>query len=558
MDDQNKKPEDNLFGFRYGSDNESNREANAEKGPEFRYSEGSDYREDASFGETESPDAGYVSPRGETRFTYGPFGSDSERGAGYGSAYDSADAQRPASPAVQPSDREYRPFTVSGGGKNWEASQPPRRSSVRSIFASFMAGVVVVGGLMFAADRGDWFSTKAAVPASSSIASASDNGGAKTVANITDTVRPNNIAKIFEQASPAVVKIETFVQASRSSGGGSGNSWFDDNPLFRQFFGDEYGGGGDGGNNGNGGNGGSGDGSGSLQEAGMGSGFIFDSTGYILTNQHVIADADQIKVTVTGHQEPYIAKLLGSSHDLDLAVLKIEGTGFPTLKLGDSGAMNMGDWVVAIGNPYGFDHTVTVGVLSSNEREISIQDSDGTRNYEHLLQTDASINPGNSGGPLINLNGEVIGINTAVSSQAQGIGFAIPTSTITEVLDNLKNNTKIPAKPSPFIGATLQDISSSAARQLGLDSTDGSLVNSILYNSPAYKADLRQYDVILGMDGKTYKTKEELISAIQKKAVGDKAILNVYRDGKKIDLTLTIGNKSDFDDQSQQQQRRQQ
>ncbi|WP_271750428.1 S1C family serine protease [Cohnella sp. JJ-181] len=561
MDDQNKKPEDNLFGFRYGNEREEKGETQTTKGPEFGYS-GSAAERDGSAGETASasdtPDSGYLPPREETRFTYGPFGTDRERSSAYGSAYEGAEAQRPATPAVQPADREYRPFTVSGSGRNWEASKPPRKSSVRAIFASFMAGVVVVGGLMFAADRGDWFSTQAAAPASAAVASASDNGGAKTVANVSDVVRPNNIAKIFEQASPAVVKIETFVSASSGGGGGTGN-WFDENPLFRQFFGDEYGdgSGGNGGGSGNGSGGGT-DGSGSLQESGMGSGFIFDSTGYILTNQHVIADADQIKVTVTGHQEPYTAKLLGSSYDLDLAVLKIEGADFPTLKLGDSGSANMGDWVVAIGNPYGFDHTVTVGVLSSNEREISIQDSDGTRNYEHLLQTDASINPGNSGGPLINLNGEVIGINTAVSSQAQGIGFAIPTSTITEVLDNLKSNTKIPAKPSPFIGATLQDISSSAARQLGLSSTDGALVNSILYNSPAYKADLRQYDVILGMDGKSYKTKEELIEAIQKKAVGDKAILNVYRDGKKIDLTLTIGNKSDFADQSTEQQPQQQ
>lgn len=563
MDDQNKKPEDNLFGFRYGNEREENSDAGttdtgAAKGPEYRYSNQADASEEghseAATG-SDTPEAGYAPRSEETRFTYGPFGagSDRERGTAYGAAYDSGASERPATPAVQPADREYRPFTVSGNGRNWEASKPPRRSSIRSVFASFMAGVVVVGGLMFAADRGDWFSTKAAAPAAAAVASASDNGGAKTVANVTDTVRPNNISKIFEQASPAVVKIETYVKAS--SQGGSGNSWMDDNPLFRQFFGDEYGDG-SGGGSGNGSGNGS-DGSGSLQEEGMGSGFIFDSTGYILTNQHVIADADEIKVTVTGHQEPYTAKLLGSSYDLDLAVLKIEGTDFPTLKLGDSGASNMGDWVVAIGNPYGFDHTVTVGVLSSNEREISIQDTDGTRNYEHLLQTDASINPGNSGGPLINLNGEVIGINTAVSSQAQGIGFAIPTSTITEVLDSLKSNTKIPAKPSPFIGATLQDISSSAARQLGLSNTDGSLVNSILYNSPAYKADLRQYDVILGMDGTTYKTKEELIAAIQKKAVGDKAILNVYRDGKKIDLTLTIGNKSDFEDQSTQQQQQQ-
>ncbi|WP_217594758.1 S1C family serine protease [Cohnella sp. GbtcB17] len=550
MDDQNKKPEDNLFGFRY-NEREENGEAGTAKGPEYRYSDQADARGEGR-GETtsgpETPEADYTTSREETRFTYGPFGSDRERGASYGSAYDSGNGagERPATPAVQPGDREYRPFTVSGNGRNWEASKPPRRSSIRSVFASFMAGVVVVGGLMFAADRGDWFSTKAAAPVSAAVASANDNGGAKTVANVTDTVRPNNISKIFEQASPAVVKIETFVKASGQ--GGSGNGWLDENPLFRQFFGDEYGDG-SGGNNGNGGGP-----DGSLQEEGMGSGFIFDATGYILTNQHVIADADEIKVTVTGHQEPYTAKLLGSSYDLDLAVLKIEGTDFPTLKLGDSGAANMGDWVVAIGNPYGFDHTVTVGVLSSNERKISIQDSAGTRNYEHLLQTDASINPGNSGGPLINLNGEVIGINTAVSSQAQGIGFAIPTSTITEVLDNLKSNTKIPAKPSPFIGATLSDISSSAARQLGLSDTAGSLVNDILYNSPAYKADLRKYDVILGMDGTTYKKKEDLIAAIQKKAVGDKAVLNVFRDGKKIDLTLTIGNKSDFEEQSQEQQ----
>ncbi|MFC3798526.1 trypsin-like peptidase domain-containing protein [Cohnella sp. GCM10012308] len=580
MDDQNKKPEDNLFGFRYGNEREENGEGGTAKGPEFRYADQTDAREEghsevASGSDTpesgysspnesrySSPnESGYTSPREEeTRFTYGPFGSDRERSASYGSSYDSGTggsaSERPATPAVQPADREYRPFTVSGNGRNWEASKPPRRSSLRSVFASFMAGVVVVGGLMFAADRGDWFSSKAAAPASAAVSTSSDNGGAKTVANVTDTVRPNNISKIFEQASPAVVKIETYVKASSRSS--NGYSWMDDNPLFRQFFGDDYGDG-SGGNGGNGSGSGDGsDGSGSLQEEGMGSGFIFDSTGYILTNQHVIADADEIKVTVTGHQEPYTAKLLGSSYDLDLAVLKIEGTDFPTLKLGDSGASNMGDWVVAIGNPYGFDHTVTVGVLSSNERQISIQDTAGTRNYEHLLQTDASINPGNSGGPLINLNGEVIGINTAVSSQAQGIGFAIPTSTITEVLDNLKSNTKIPAKPSPFIGATLQDISSSAARQLGLSSTDGSLVNSILYNSPAYKADLRQYDVILGMDGTTYKTKEELIAAIQKKAVGDKGVLNVYRDGKKIDLTITIGNKSDFEDQSTQQQQQQQ
>ena len=167
----------------------------------------------------------------------------------------------------------------------------------------------------------------------------------------------------------------------------------------------------------------------------MGTGFIFEKTGYILTNEHVVDGADEIQVTVEGYDKPFTAKLLGNSYELDLAVLKIEGTkDFPILPLGKADDVNVGDWVVAIGNPYGFDHTVTVGVLSAKERPISIPDEKGTREYKHLLQTDASINPGNSGGPLLNLNGEVIGINTAVSSQAQGIGFAIPTSTISSVL----------------------------------------------------------------------------------------------------------------------------
>ena len=212
--------------------------------------------------------------------------------------------------------------------------------------------------------------------------------------------------------------------------------------------------------------------------------------------------------------------------------------------------MNMGDWVVAIGNPYGFDHTVTVGVLSSNEREISIPDTNGTRNYKHLLQTDASINPGNSGGPLINLQGEVVGINTAVSSQAQGIGFAIPTSTIKDVLENLKSNTKIPQKPVPFIGATLMDMTPEFAERLEVDkNTKGSIVREVLFDTPAYKADLRQYDVITGMNNKNYDTSNALIEEIKKTAVGDKVTLHLIRGNKKLDIAVTIGDRNEFESQ---------
>jgi S1-C subfamily serine protease len=437
-------------------------------------------------------------------------------GPGYsGSADAGRQYEQPRS--VVPVTREYRPFTVSGGDADW-GDRPKRRSSFKAVFASFLAGVLVMGGLMFAADRGNWFteSTQTATPQVTEAKPAS-----ATVSNAVDTVRPNNIAKIFEQASPAVVKIETSVKGRSPRG-----STMD---LFEQFFGQSPGGG-------------------TLRPSGMGSGFIFDKEGYILTNQHVIADADEIEVTVVGYNKPFKAKLLGSSYELDLAVIKIDGdNNFPTLKIGNSDEVHMGDWVIAIGNPYGFDHTITVGVLSSNEREISITDSSGTRNYQHLLQTDASINPGNSGGPLLNLNGEVIGINTAVSAQAQGIGFAIPSSTILEVLDHLKNNREIPKKPVPFIGASLQTLTPEFAERLGIKGTEGSVVVSVIYGSPAYKADLRAYDVITGMDGVPYKTNTDLIAAIQKKNVGDKIVLNVIRNGEKIDLTVTIGDRNEFE-----------
>lgn len=442
------------------------------------------------------------------------------------SVIDAEVSMSPARPAVRTSAAPIRTWHV----------HERKRTSLLSLAIAFIAGVVLVGGLMVASDRLNWFTDadEALVQKQGTddaddgvLTTASSSSGSGAVSNAIDTVRPNNIAKIFEQSSPAVVKIETYVkQRSRSSG-----SLFDD-PFFRQFFGDSYRIPSDRG------------GSEELLPSGLGSGFFFDEDGYILTNQHVVGNADKIKVTVLGYEEPFEAEMLGSSYELDLAVLKIKGDKpFPTLKLGDSDAIRVGEWVVAIGNPNGFDHTVTVGVLSAKERPIEIEDRQGTRRYKHLLQTDASINPGNSGGPLINLSGEVIGINTAVSTTAQGIGFAIPTSTIVEVLDTLKANEKV---PQPFIGATLADITEQAASQLGLDNTKGSIVVNILYNSPAYKADLRQYDVIVGMDGKKYDKKEDLIEAIQKKKTGDNVTLEVIRGGRTIEITVEIGDKNDF------------
>ncbi|MBP3962218.1 S1C family serine protease [Paenibacillus lignilyticus] len=538
MDDQNKKNNgyDDFFNNEH---NDNHNEDNRDKNQPYNANEGKPHDE---------------TDKSSYYYSYGPFksgaadsepqrpvGGDTNANAaqgGFGSSSDGLHNSVEVTPPTQL--RAFAPSQSATRG-GWQMKES-RRSPLKAMFASFLAGVVVVGSLMFVSDKQNWFTADQALSqtseqASSAVGKAGDDGKVSAAA---DVVRPNNIAQLFEKASPAVVKIETFTK--QRAGGAQGNSMDD---FFSQFFGDQGGQGGQGQDDGSG-QGSTDQGSGELTPEGIGTGFFFDSTGYILTNQHVIGDADEIQVTVQGHNKPLVAKKLGSDYNLDLAVLKVEGTDFPTLPIGSSDKINIGDWVVAIGNPYGFDHTVTVGVLSSKERPISIPDSQGTRQYEHLLQTDASINPGNSGGPLLNLQGEVIGINTAVSSQAQGIGFAIPTSTIQEVLENLKANKEIPKKPVPFIGANLAEITDEIAKELGLSSKEGSIVSSVLYKSPAYMADLRQYDVITGLDGTKYSNREDLIAQIQKKAVGDTATLNIIRNGDKMDLKVTVGNKNEF------------
>lgn len=243
-----------------------------------------------------------------------------------------------------------------------------------------------------------------------------------------------------------------------------------------------------------------------------------------------------VQVTVEGTNKPYEAKVLGKNADLDLAVLKIEGkNNFPTVTLGDSDNAKVGEWMVAIGNPEGFEHSVTAGVLSAKERTITINSESTGKptQYKHLIQTDASINPGNSGGPLLNLQGQVIGMNVAVSADAQGIGFAIPSNTILEVVDKLKNNQPIPKEPVPFIGASLLNLSPEVAKELGTSLTEGSVVRDIIYKSPAYQADLRPYDVIIGANGTPYSTSQELIQFIQKQKVGTALTLNIERAGQK-------------------------
>jgi len=420
--------------------------------------------------------------------------------------------------------RPLKPFGISGNGGdgsgNWGGTGK-RKSSFKSLFAAFMAGVVLIGALMWASDYYNWFTSKQALNQGTGTSSGNNTSNGNNSSNTSLTnARPDNIPDMVKQASPAVVRVDSMKK------NGSKNPLSDD-PLFGQFFGnqdqqdqqDQN----------------------STKSTGFGSGFIIDKSGYILTNQHVIDGADEIQVTVQGYDKPFTAKLLGSSDQLDLACLKIEGDkDFPFLELGDSDQVEVGQWLVAVGNPLGFDHTVTAGVLSAKERSVPDPDNKG-RTYEHLLQTDASINPGNSGGPLLNTNGQVIGINTMISSNAQGIGFAIPTSVVNSVLENLKKGEEIAV---PYIGVTMQDVSKEMVQELKLKDTNGVFVYTVNRKSPAFDAGLRQYDVITEVNGKAVKTSEEFKKIVNSSKVGDQLKLGVMRNGQKTEITVKVGDRN--------------
>jgi serine protease Do len=320
------------------------------------------------------------------------------------------------------------------------------------------------------------------------------------------------VAEIVEKASPAVVNIKAKVQVSSMAD----NPFFND-PFFRQFFGDQF----------------RYDTS-PRYETGIGTGFLITKDGYILTNQHVIENAASVTVQLNGKNDEIPARVVGQDRELDLAVLKIEGDNYPVLKLGDSDKMKVGEWVIAIGQPYGLDHTVTAGVISATGRPITIED----RNYKNLIQTDAAINPGNSGGPLLNLRGEVIAINTAVNAQAQGIGFAIPTSTVSEVLKDLINGNVI---LRPFLGISMTDVNDEIRAEFGLSSdTQGVLVVEVVGGSAAAQAGVAKLDIITAIDGTKIKSSTQLQEIVAGHKVGDKITLEIIRQGNPTTLSAAL------------------
>jgi len=284
-----------------------------------------------------------------------------------------------------------------------------------------------------------------------------------------------------------------------------------------------------------------------FKRIGLGSGFIINKEGYVITNEHVIRGADKITVTLPDARE-FEARLTGSDIYSDLAVIKIEPKGeLPFAKLGDSDNVQIGHWAIAIGNPFAFavknpEPTVTVGVISALHRSLPVTDK-RTREYSDLIQTDAAINPGNSGGPLVNIYGEVIGINVAIftlSGGSEGIGFAIPINVAKKIINDLMQGKKI---LYGWLGVIIQDVDSNLASYFGLNEKDGILVSRIVEASPAEKAGLKTGDIIISLDNEKIKNTESFIRALLKKNVGEQVVLGVIRDLKLYSAIVKIGER---------------
>ncbi|MEI6134465.1 MAG: DegQ family serine endoprotease [Desulfomonile sp.] len=335
--------------------------------------------------------------------------------------------------------------------------------------------------------------------------------------------------QVAEKVKPAVVNISSTKKEVVSSSDGSQemDPFFKNHP-FKDFFGDEFfkrfkkG---------------PGEGKG-IQPQGMGSGVIVSPEGLILTNAHVVKDADEIKVTVSDKRS-YDAKVVGIDVESDIAVVKIDATGLPIATLGDSGKLQVGEIVFAIGNPFGLNRTVTSGIVSATGRT-----NVGIIDYEDFIQTDAAINPGNSGGPLVNIDGEVIGINTAIASRSggyQGIGFAIPSSSAKLIMDDLVKEGKV---KRGLLGVNIQDMNEALSKSFGRKDSEGALVSQVVEGSPAEKAGVKAGDIILKFNDNVVKGAAHLKNLVGKEKPGASANMSVYRDNKTLEIPVKIAERT--------------
>ncbi|MBL0141040.1 MAG: DegQ family serine endoprotease [Betaproteobacteria bacterium] len=281
---------------------------------------------------------------------------------------------------------------------------------------------------------------------------------------------------------------------------------------------------------------------GPLRPFGLGSGFVISADGFIVTNAHVIENAEEINVRFTDKREMK-AKVIGADKRSDVALVKVEAANLPLLKLGDSSSMRVGEWVVAIGSPFGFTNSVTAGILSAKSRDLPADST--ASDAVPFLQTDVAVNPGNSGGPLFNLKGEVIGINSQIFSRTgsyAGISFAIPIDYATNVIDQLKKSGKV---TRGRIGVSIANVTKDLADSLGLPKTDGAAVGTVEDDSPAAKAGVEVGDVILRIDGRTVESSADLSRTVRAVRPGQKVTLSVWRTGKMRDFTVIVGEFKD-------------
>ena len=332
---------------------------------------------------------------------------------------------------------------------------------------------------------------------------------------------PASLADLVDTLSPSVVNISTTTIIKGRPGHPFGHRmpfprFFEEDDFFKRFFENAP--------------------ERDFKQQSLGSGFIISSDGYIFTNNHVVEKATKIRVKLATGKE-YDAEVKGKDPSTDIALIKINpDNSLPVVKLGNSDKLRIGDWIFAIGNPYGLEHTVTAGIVSAKGRVI------GSGPYDNFIQTDASINPGNSGGPLFNLEGEVIGINTAIVAQAHGIGFAIPINTAKSILDDLKSKGSV---SRGWLGISVQDITDDIAANMKLKNVKGALVGQVFEGDPADKAGVKTGDIIIEIAGKKIQNTQDLLRIVAALKAGEKAPVKLIRDGQEKKIDVIIGERKE-------------
>jgi len=373
-----------------------------------------------------------------------------------------------------------------------------------------LVGVGVILGLVVASDLG-WLPFGHAVP---DVPTATKPAAVAPPAAGSD----RNFVEVAKAVTPTVVNIST-TRISRLPEGHAGGAPFDD-PSFKRFFGDE------------------------LfrrfeapkdrRERSLGSGVIADANGYIITNNHVVSKADEIRILFSDKRS-FTAKVVGTDPKTDIAVIKVDAKDLPTIPWADSDKLQVGEYVLAIGNPFGLNQTVTMGIVSAVGRA-----NVGIAEYEDFIQTDAAINPGNSGGALVNARGELVGINTAIFSQSggyMGIGFAVPSNMVRSVMEQLIKGGKV---VRGYLGVSIQELTQDLARQFGVADTKGVLISDVLADSPAKRAKLERGDVIVEFDGRAVENPTQFRNLVAQTPIGKKVHVKLLRGGQERDLEVTI------------------